>query len=142
MKITHTWDKENYIAKCEIQDHDMRFVGEAKCHPDDEEFASAITGGYIAEGRAYIKLYQHTKNFVVKPQIDILQYTLSSIKSSKYYSPKSIGAIKVEQELARKKSEYEQLKLAIDKEKRNLKDYIADKDKLHRFLGKRKQTSN
>lgn len=138
MKITHTWDKENYIAKCEIQDHDMHFVGEAKCHPDDEEFVSAITGGYIAEGRAYIKLYQHTKNFVIKPQIDILQYTLNNIKTNKYYNPKSMAAIKVERELARKKSEYEQLKVAIETEKNNLKKYIADKDKLHNYLGKKK----
>ena len=142
MRITHTWDKENYIAKCEIQDHDMRFVGEAKCHPDDQEFVSAITGGYIAEGRAYIKLYQHTKNFVVKPQIDILQYTLHSIKQSKYYNPNSLATVKIEQELARKKSEYEQLKFAIDNEKLNLKYYIADKDKLHKFFGKKKQLSN
>ena len=138
MKITHTWDKENYIAKCEIQDHDMQFVGEAKCHPDDKEFVSAITGGYIAEGRAYIKLYQHTKNFVIKPQINILRYTLNNIKANRYYNPKSMAAIKVEQELARKKSEYEQLKVAIETEKNNLKKYIADKDKLHNYLGKKK----
>ena len=138
MKITHTWDKENYIAKCEIQDHDMRFVGEAKCHSDDKEFVSSITGGYIAEGRAYIKMYQHTKNFVVKPQIDILQYMLNSIKQNKYYNPKSMAVIKIEQELARKKSEYEQLKKTIETEKNNLKTYIADKDKLHKYLGKKK----
>lgn len=138
MKITHTWDKENYIAKCEIQDHDMRFVGEAKCHPDDQEFVSTITGGYIAEGRAYIKMYQHTKNFVIKPQIDILQYMVNNIKQSKYYNPNSMAAIKIEQELVRKKSEYEQLRLAIDNEKLNLKDYIVNKDKLHKYLSQKK----
>lgn len=79
---------------------------------------------------------------MVKPQIDILQYTLHSIKQSKYYNPNSLATVKIEQELARKKSEYEQLKFAIDNEKLNLKYYIADKDKLHKFLGKKKQLSN
>ena len=62
MKIIHNWDKENYKATCIIKDKNCTFTGEARCHPEDVEFLSTITGGYIAEGRAYIKLYQHIKN--------------------------------------------------------------------------------
>lgn len=142
MKIIHNWDKENYKATCVIKDKNCTFVGEAQCHPDDAEFASAITGGYIAEGRAYIKLYQHIKNNELYPQIKILEHTLNIVKSNKNYNPKDIGTIRLKQELARKKSELEQIKLAIKNEENNLRDYIADKDKLHKLLGKRKQSSN
>lgn len=137
MKIIHNWDADNCTATCIIKDKDLEFIGIAKCHPDDKQYAGAITGGYIAEGRAFIKMYQHTKNNVLKPQVQVLEHTLHIIKGNKNYNPKDVAARKLEQELIRKKSNLEMIKRSIQNEKDNLKKYIESKDRLHQKLAKR-----
>jgi hypothetical protein len=141
MQIEHKWDAESGVATCIVYDKDMQFVGEAKCHADDAEYSSAITGGYIAEGRAFIKLYQHEKNNVLRPQINLLQHMSNTFKSYKNYNPKDRSVVRIEKELEKKKLEFKRTKEAIENEKENLKEYIRKKDEYHKYLGKRKQSS-
>lgn len=45
MKPTYNWDNENKIATCCIvDDAGRKFVGIAKCHPDDMNFANEYVG--------------------------------------------------------------------------------------------------
>ena len=144
MKKVHEWNPETGTASCIIEYNNQKFGGYASCHPDDLPFISPLTGGYIAEGRANIKYYQHIKNNELYPQIKVLKHLLNTIENSKNYSPKDNMVIvkRIRKELNLKNIELEKIKNAIEAEKKNLKDYIIAKDNFHKKLGKKKQSSN
>ena len=62
---TYTWDKENYIATCEIEmNGEENIVAHAHCHPDDKDMGNEWTGYEIAQRRAVIKILKRQRDKV------------------------------------------------------------------------------
>lgn len=134
MKKTHEWDPEAGAAYCIIEYNNQKLGGYASCHPDDLQFLSPLTGGYIAECRADIKYYQHIKNNELYPQIKALKHLLSIIKQNKNYNANSMEVKKLYKEIKIKEKELESVKENIKEIKQQLSNYLETKEKLHKKI--------
>ena len=74
------YDKASGYTKAIIYYKNNTFIGEAQCHPEDEDIISEFTGSEIALRRANIKVMQFVKNNEIVPQISILKHLKSLLR--------------------------------------------------------------
>ena len=72
MKTSFEYDNGQTLCVFEYKDH--YFVGQAHCHPDDEDFMSEKTGCFIAESRAHQKYLKFVKNCEIFPKLEALNH--------------------------------------------------------------------
>lgn len=125
-------------ASCIIHYEQVVFLGEARCHPDDEDFQSEKTGLQIAEVRANIQYLQFKRDKEIKSQIKILKHLLGNIQSSKYHNPKNYESSMLRNQLKALEKELEDINEAIAEEKKFLKEYINEKDKFYKRIRSKK----
>ena len=99
-------------------------IGTAKCHPDDEEHKSEITGTSIAEMRAAIDICQKIKKYEVKPGLAALKHLYGTMKESKKFNPESYEAKRLMKEIKNYENEINDINAQIKVIKQNLQDYI------------------
>lgn len=128
-------------STCIIEYKGIFFCGEAKCHPQDNDFESEKTGLQIAEIRANIKLLQFRRDTEIKPQIKILKHLLHNIQSSQSHNPKAYESIMIKKQLKSLNMDLNEINGVIHDEKRYLKDYIDNKDKFYNKI-RSKQINN
>lgn len=128
-------------STCIIEYKGISFCGEAKCHPQDNDFESEKTGLQIAEIRANIKLLQFRRDTEIKPQIKILKHLLHNIQSSQSHNPKAYESIMIKKQLKSLNMDLNEINGVIHDEKRYLKDYIDNKDKFYNKI-RSKQINN
>lgn len=136
MKYEFSYD--NGYASCIIRYGQIVFLGEAHCHPNDEDFQSEKTGLQIAEVRANIQYLQFKRDKEIKSQIKILKHLLGNIQSSKYHNPKNYESIMLRNQLKALERELEDINDAIAEEKKFLKEYINEKDKFYKRIRSKK----
>lgn len=139
--IEYIANNDSATTICYLTDGDNQFIGMTTCHPDDMPYASELTGGYIAEGRAIIKMLQHHKNNVIKPQIEVLEHLYGCMKSSKSYNAKSNETRLIRRQLQMKKNELANLRCDIENIKQTLKEYISLKDKQYAKYNKQAENN-
>ena len=122
-----------------IEYNGYRFVGEANCHPDDEDFESERVGLTIAEARANIKVLRHMRDCEIKPQLKILNHLYSNMRTSKNYNPISYEAKMLRSQIRTIEKELATINNAIADEQKFIKDYIDGKDKMYKRLRAKSQ---
>lgn len=105
MKKTYDWDSENKIFTCTISYQGLKFTAKAKCHMDDINFASELTGGIIAEFKADIKYLKYLKKTKYKPAYDFIFNLSQKINHKKDYKANSYTDGIIRSELAYRKKE-------------------------------------
>ena len=123
-----TFNYQSGKSICIIEYKGISFCGEAKCHPQDEDFESERTGLQIAEIRANIKVLQFRRDTEIKPQIKILTHLLKNIQSSKNHNPKAYESIMIKKQLKALNADLAEINKVIADEKAYLKNYIDKKD--------------
>ena len=123
-----TFSYQDGKSICAIEYKGISFLGEAKCHEQDNDFKSEKTGLQIAEIRANIKLLQFRRDTEIKPQIKILKHLLHNIQSSQYHNPKVYESIMIKKQLKALNADLNEINGIIHDEKKYLKDYIDKKD--------------
>ena len=123
-----TFSYQDGRSVCTIEYKGICFIGDAKCHEQDNDFKSEKTGLQIAEIRANIKLLQFRRDTEIKPQIKILKHLLHNIQSSKYHNPKAYESIMIRKQLKALNADLNEINGIINDEKKYLKDYIDKKD--------------
>lgn len=123
-----TFSYQDGRSVCTIEYKGICFIGDAKCHEQDNDFKSEKTGLQIAEIRANIKLLQFRRDTEIKPQIKILKHLLHNIQSSKYHNPKAYESIMIRKQLKALQADLNEINGIINDEKKYLKDYIDKKD--------------
>ena len=118
---------------------DQVFIGEAYCHSDDMDMESERTGLTIAEARAHIKLKKFQKRFEIEPVVNAYRHTLKNIQSSSHHDPKAYESCMLRSQLAHWEDKLAEIIADIADEKKYLKEYIDQKDKLYRKLRARNQ---
>lgn len=127
------YDKDSGITTCIITDKQSRvFAGVAACHPDDRDMMAEYTGKQIAEMRAIIKMLRDIRDNELKPQIKALKMLHTNMKQSKHYNPKSYETIMLRRALNQKEADLDEIKLMIDQEQNDLRNFIAEKDKAYK----------
>lgn len=133
-KPEYTWNPELGIAGCTIYYKDIEFYGSAVCHPDDEDMMSKLTGQIIAEARATIAYLVHIRDNEIRPQLKALYQLYYSMKHSKNFTPRSYEAIMLYKQIHHLENDLTEIKLEIANIKKNLKEYIEQKDKDHKAI--------
>lgn len=109
-------------------------VGIAECHPEDMPFKSPLTGGTIAQYRAEIDLISCINRYEIKPGIAALKHLYCTMRHSKHFNEKSYEAIRLKKELAHLMDELEENKLFIKQLRKELNNYIDNKNQLYNKL--------
>lgn len=67
-KESYIWDPETGVTICRLwnPDADTYAIGKAKCHPEDTDMMSKMTGEEIAYNRALIQLYRQKVKLLKK----------------------------------------------------------------------------
>lgn len=128
--------KENNVTICEVTDNLGRiFRGEARCHPDDKDFESPITGGVIAEMRARIEVARTYRNDL-RVKLAALNQLLYSMNKSSHFSKDSYEAKMLYRQIRLVKDDLEIAKHQLAVLKVDLFEYINEKERVHKYLRK------
>lgn len=113
------------------------FVGEAWCHPDDEDIMSEFTGCELALKRANIQVMQWIKNNELIPEIKALKH-LKSLQEQHEETLFEKSYLITLREILRLENDLTTLKEMIALEKQELKSYIDAQDKFADLIRKKK----
>ena len=130
MNIIYDYDKEKYHSNCIIEDNNIIGIGQACCHPDDNEVASERTGMYIAECRAQMHYLQNKKEVKLKPALAALNHLYATMNHSKQFNEHSYEAKRIRKEIKNIEKEINQINCSIELIRTRLKEYIDDKEKI------------
>lgn len=123
------WDAEKGIATCTIIDNQGRkFIGIAKCHPDDLDFNSELTGCTIASYRSMIKYLKSVKRDIIQPELNALKQLYYSMNKSKKFNPKSYENIMLQRQIHLKEEDLATIEEELARIEQELTSYISKKD--------------
>lgn len=133
MNVIYEYDKDTRKASCIIEDKNIIGVGNAACHPTDEDIASERTGLCIAEDRAKIHFLQNKKEVKLKPALAALNHLYATMSHSKQFNEHSYEAKRIRKEIKNLQKEINQANCSIELIRARLRDYIDTKDKMARM---------
>lgn len=107
---------------------DESYFGSAFCAPKDKEFASEKVGLTIAEKRAEIKYLQSILQNTLKPQLKILEHLENGVNAK---PEKDRNGIMIYRAANRCRNEIKSIRYNIKILKKELKEYIDNKDDLY-----------
>lgn len=134
MKNNTEFFHDDWITTCDYTTKYGTFRGIATCHPDDKDMQSERTGEQIAYHRALIKSLQHKRDNILKPRLCGLQQLFYSMVTSKKYNPDSFEAKRLQRHIQQTEKEITKCKIAIINLRTNLRNYIAEKEKLYQKI--------
>lgn len=117
---------EEHKVSCIIKYNNKEFIGEANCHPEDEEYFSTRTGGVIAEVRAKIKLFKY-KEKELKNKLRVLKSFEKDLLGSKA-NPKSYECKRLKSKIKNIELDIQQISNIIYLEEQYLFEYIENKN--------------
>lgn len=132
------WNPNSGIAICILTDGEKNYVGEAVCHPDDEDMMNEKTGCEIAFRRAKIEALR-AKRDELKIALKALNQAYYSMNQSKYFNPKSYENRMLRRQIHMTKFDLDTFKEMIASEEQNLRTYIKEKDKFYRHIRHNRQ---
>lgn len=136
MRYENTWNPETGVSECIIYDKNLKFVGKAHCHPDDMDFASERTGGYIAETRAVLARLRHKRDNVLRPQVKSLMVFYKDLQNRWDFNPDHQEVGYLIQRINELNHELAELEQDIRLEQTYLYDYIHNKDIMYKKIRK------
>lgn len=131
MKTSFEYDNGQTLCIIEYKDH--YFVGQAHCHPDDEDFMSEKTGCFIAESRAHQKYLKFVKNCEILPKLEALNHLKSTLAVWENDTPNYFSR-RLNSEIKNLEEDLMMCKRAIANEQQYLHGYIKEKDKLYKRI--------
>lgn len=127
----YSWLEEEGIAFCDIEYKGLTFCGTARCHPEDKDMQSTLTGKTIAEFRATIQYLRFIRDFELRPQLKSLKQLYYSMNYSKYFDPHSYEAKMLYRQINLIQDDIKAIKEEIERIKQELKSYIERKEVDH-----------
>lgn len=134
--IWFDWDEESHVSTCCIQEvnNGPVFVGTAECHEDDFDMESPRVGKEIAFRRAKIKQLQHIKNNETKPKLEALQHLYGCMAHSARFNPESYENTMLQRQIRHLEFDLATINEMIEYERKSLKTYIDDKDRMYKHI--------
>lgn len=128
IRPAYDWIEDEGVMICTLQEGKQEWVGIANCHPLDEEYKSEYAGGMIAESRALINMYNDKLYNDALPRFKALKHLRNSMEQSYRYNPDSFEAKVMRKEYYGAQTDVEILRTLIRATKRQLANYIADRE--------------
>ena len=142
MNIIYDYNKETFQASFIIENKNIVGIGNAVCHPKDNDVASERTGLQIAEYRAKIHFLQNNKETQLKPALNALKHLYSTMNHSKYFNEHSYEAKRIRKEIKNLEKEINETNINIENNRIALRNYINDKDKMAEIYRAKKNKEN
>lgn len=137
------WDAATNTSTCTlVDDKGRKFIGTAKCHPDDLDFSNELTGGVIASRRAMLKYLQSIKRDILQPELNALKQLYYSMNQSKKFNPKSYENIMLQRQIRLKEEDLATIEEELVRLKQDLKLFIATKDATYKKLRENRAKRN
>lgn len=127
-----TWDPQTGKATCTITDGHNLFTGTAICHPDDLDMISEKTGCMIAQIRAEIKYYIHSRDNDILPCLKVLKHTYNCMKQSSHFSEKSNESRLMRRQIRQQEFDLIVVRQLLTERKQQLKTFLEEKDKFYK----------
>lgn len=125
------FEKQDHTYLCGIVDDIGNiFIGEAKCHPDDQDLESELVGYLIASKRAVLRILKHHVKNELKPTLKTFNHLYDSMRQSKHFNYKSYEAKRIYRTIKDIEEEINTFKEMIKNTEEELKEYIISKDNL------------
>lgn len=127
MKISTKYNDKQFKSTTTIYAEGQKFIGVAKPHEDDLDFASKLTGQYISEMKALIKYY----DYQAQKHFDMIKTLKNTYKHTKELQGMC-------SQIKKKALEFVKLAKIYDNE---VQDYIEKKDEYYKRLRKLREGS-
>lgn len=138
-KVEFNWIEESAICLCTLKTNFGNFYGHAYCHYSDLDMKSQRTGEQISYSRAIIEMLKHERDYILKPQIIVLEHTLSIVNMKKETADsRSHAAITLKRQLRNLKWELGIVRDNIDHERESLREYINKKEEMYQHIRSKK----
>lgn len=125
------FEKQDHAYLCGIVDDIGNiFIGEAKCHPDDQDLESELVGYSIASKRAVLRILKHHVKNELRPTLKTFNHLYDSMRQSKHFNYKSYEAKRIYRTIKDIEEEINTFKEMIKNTEEELKEYIISKDNL------------
>lgn len=125
------FEKQDHTYLCGIVDDIGNiFIGEAKCHPDDQDLESELVGYSIASKRAVLRILKHHVKNELKSTLKTFNHLYDSMRQSKHFNYKSYEAKRIYRTIKDIEEEIDTFKEMIKNTEEELKEYIISKDNL------------
>ena len=131
--IITNWDEDIGLYTAVITDTTNNILltgyGEARCHPDDKQYQSMLTGSFLAEIRAKIDILRKKRDFDLKPGLLALEHLKSTMTLSKHFNPKSYEIKRLYKEIKNKQDEINEVNTVIKELKQIIITYLDEQDR-------------
>lgn len=134
------WNEESGVASCILTNGQKCYVGTAQCHSEDEDMQSEKTGCEIAFKRARIKVWQGYRD-ELKIKFAALNQLYYSMKHSSHFNEKSYENKMLQRQINLIKFDLDTIKEMIDYERKELRDYIKNKDIFYNKVRERRHNN-
>lgn len=138
-KILFTYDPESHKTTCRRSVHNKIYIGTAQCHPHDYDFENKLTGQHYAYTRSMLKEmcalrdeYKIQLKTLLHLQ-NIFEQNCSTFSDESYYLRKQIQVIQ---------RDIDDMRYLIQTTRSDLRNTIAEKDKLYDKLRTERQRVN
>ena len=131
---SYNYETQGNETICTIIYDGLEFVGKAKCHPDDMDYYSEITGSTIAEARAQQKVLKHVKNNIIIPQLKIIKHIYCNFNTSTHIDKTSKPYKIIKKQYFELEEELKQIKQDIKDNQIFIYNYLKGKDKIYTRL--------
>lgn len=133
----YTWDEKIGVATCTFAYKNERFVGKARCHPEDEDMKNKLTGSTLAEWRALIKLLKFQKKELVT-ELHGIKVFYNTIKDSKLVNSTGFEMRMLRACIKEYEAEIKEIKEEIAYISDSIKNYIETKNNLYALVRKKR----
>lgn len=135
-----SWHPDTGTAICVLTDDKNRtFVGEAMCHPNDEDMMSERTGCELAFRRAKLEYLRTVRDAELKPALAALEHLYACMVHSTHFEANSYEARTIRKHIHQTKFDLTTIKEMIASEYQGITDYIKGKDKVYKRIRNKNQ---
>lgn len=131
-KIVINYDDVTKITTATLYMNGIGYVAYAKCHEEDWDMASELTGSHIATERALILYDMYVKNNCLAPGLKALEDLYSNMKNSKGFNEDSFEARRIRREIYKARLRVGVKREEIAKRKATLKSYMDKKNDFYK----------
>lgn len=132
--IEYNWNPDEKTATCSCYYNGLKYVGIARCHPEDEDMMNEITGLNLAEARLEIQLIK-ARIRETKSELSALKQLYYSMNRSQYFNEKSYENKMLQRQIKFKQEYLDYLRdIAIPEYKNRIENWIEKKDKFYKHI--------
>lgn len=133
------WNEKTGETVCELRSNFGTFIGKAKCHEDDDDMKSRLTGAFIAQTRAEIKFFKAYIKYDLQPRLNALNEVYSSMVFSKEFNAFSYEAKRLRKHIFMTQNDIQFTKNAIKETQEGLVKFLAEKDAFYQRIRENRQ---